>query len=125
MKDGPRCGRPKACSWISCRAVAAAIPFSTKNTIDAVPTTALAVASGGANSWPTSLAAWPFRPVYRVSVSAADQRPSALTTMRNGMKHNSSVAAKRMPLLMNSIASSRCHSSSCAPGLPYCVNRRP
>ncbi len=45
----PRCGTSKARSYTSWSAVAAAIPPSTKNTIDAVPTTALAVAADGAN----------------------------------------------------------------------------
>ena len=76
-----------------------------------------------------SAAAWAFRPVYRVSDWAAGRPASALTTMRNGNKHNSSVAANTMPRLMMSIVSSRRHTSSASDPayffLPHCAARRP
>ena len=75
-----------------------------------------------------SAAAWLFRPVYRVSDWAAGRPASALTTMRNGNKHNSSVAANTMPRLMKSIVSSRRHTSSASDPayffLPHCAARR-
>jgi hypothetical protein len=104
------------------------MPPSTKNTIEAVPTTALTVAADEANRLPTSAAAWPFRPVNPVKVFTTDRPASALTTIRNGNRHNNSVAANSTPRLMKSIASSRFHKSSAKDPaycfLPHCAARR-
>ena len=60
----------------------------------------------------TSAAAWLFRLVCRASVLTNGRPARALATMRNGNKHNSSVAANSMPWLTTSMASSRRHRSS-------------
>jgi hypothetical protein len=66
--------------------------------------------------------------VYRVSDWAAGRPASALTTIRNGNKQSSSVAANIMPRLMKSIASRRRHTSSAGDPayffLPHCAARR-
>ena len=74
--------------------------------------TALEVAAEEVNRPPTSAAACWFRPRRRASPLATDRPARALATIRNGKKHNSSVAAKSMPRLMKSIASSRRHRCS-------------
>ena len=61
---------------------------------------------------PTSAAACWFRPRRRASPLATDRPARALATIRNGKKHNSSVAANSMPRLMKSIESSRRHRCS-------------
>ena len=56
-------------------------------------------------------ACW-FRPRRRASPLATDRPARALATIRNGKKHNSSVAANSMPRLMKSTESSRRHRCS-------------
>ena len=111
MSRAPRPSSSKAASYRPWIAVAAAIPPRMKNT-QAVPVTALEVAAEEVNRPPTSAAACLFRPRCRASPVAADRPARALAMIRNGNKHNSSVAANSMPRLMKSIESSRRHRCS-------------
>ena len=111
MSLAPRPSSSKAASYRPWIAVAAAMPPRMKNT-QAVPVTALEVAAEEVNRAPTSAAACWFRPRCRASPVAADRPARALAMIRNGNKHNSSVAANSMPRLMKSIESSRRHRCS-------------
>ena len=111
MSLAPRLSSSKAASYRPWIAVAAAMPPRMKNT-QAVPVMALEVAAEEVNRPPTSAAACWFRPRCRASPVAADRPARALAMIRNGNKHNSSVAANSMPRLMKSIASSRRHRCS-------------
>ena len=111
MSRPPRPSSSNARSYRPWIAVAAATPPRMKNT-QAVPVTALEVAAEEVNRAPTSAAACLFRPRCRASPVAADRPARALAMIRNGNKHNSSVAANSMPRLMKSIESSRPHRCS-------------
>ena len=115
MSLAPRPSSSKAASYRPWIAVAAAMPPRMKNT-QAVPVMALEVAAEEVNRPPTSAAACLFRPRCRASPVAADRPARALAMIRNGNKHNSSVAANSMPRLMKSIESSRRH--RCSAGDP-------